>query len=413
VNIWWLNQHAGAPDEAGHTRNYSLAYYLNRQGHQVTLITSNFNHFSLEKRTDKISEQFINEKVNGIDFLWVSGKSPGKSYFSRLISMFSFARVCKKLTNLNQLPKPDIIIGSSPPLFTADAAMKLAKKMNVPFVLEVRDIWPQAIIDLKKTSVYHPLMIYMKFLERKLYKNASGIIAAMPYFSTYLHDQKIRVKKIKYLPHGIDYALFTGVMPCVQKDKFIIVHAGKFAVANHLVTVLEAAVLLKTKYPDCPIEFWLIGEGVDYKPLQQKAMKENLNNVKFFKPLSKNKIYGFMQQADALLLHVKNANIYRYGATTNRLSDYLASGRPLIYAFSSNTYDPVSSSECGISISSENPEALAQAAVLLYKLPLEQRVIMGERGMTYVKENHNLETLSKELSAFLIECLSVNDHIKY
>ena len=401
MNIWWFNQYAGAPNQAGHTRNYSLAYYLKKQGHQVTLISSDFNHFSLKTRLDKTGETFTFEEINGVEFLWVAEKTHGSNYLSRLLSMFSFARLCRQLIHLRQLKKPDIIIGSSPSLIAAHAACKIAKTLNVPFVLEVRDIWPLAIVDLKNISAFNPLIMYMKFLEKRLYQQSAGIIAAMPYFSHYLIDEHIKVDKLIYIPHGIDYDLFKGVGDLIKKDKFVVIHAGKFAVANHLVTVLEAAQILKQHQPDLPIEFWLIGDGPDKAALELMAENKQLVNVKFFAPLPKDKIYEFMQQADAFLLHVKKAEVYRYGATTNRLSDYLASGRPLIYAFSSNSYDPVTLSGCGVSIQSEDPKALANAAVSLYLLPFEEHQQMGQRAVNYVKEHHNLEHLSQDLGDFL------------
>ena len=405
MNIWWINQHAGAPDDAGHTRHYSLAYYLTKQGHKVTLVTSDFNYFSLKKRVTQSIGRFTHEEINRVDYLWVREVPYRPNYFYRLLSMFAFAHMCKELVHVPQLTKPDIIIGSSPPLFAADAARKLAKKLNVPFVLEVRDIWPMAIMSLKKVSAWHPLMLYMKMIEKRLYKHAAGIISIMPKFSTYLKDEGIVAGNIKYIPHGIDYELFSGAADMVQKDKLTIIHAGKFAVANHLSVVLEAAKILQANHPDLPIEFWLIGEGVEKQTLLKQAQQYHLKRVKFFDPLPKNQIYAFLQQADAFLLHVKCADVYRYGATTNRLSDYLASGRPLIYAFSSNSYDPVTLSQCGLSIPSEDPKALAEAAIALYQLPFHDRVQMGERAMSYAKMHHNLAVLAEELSDFLQQCV--------
>ena len=148
------------------------------------------------------------------------------------------------------------------------------------------------------------------------------------------------------------------------------------------------------------IRLRLIGDGPRKAPLQRLAEELQLNNVAFEPPVAKDQIAGLAAQANAFVFNLVDAEVFRYGISSNKLFDFLAAARPVIFCCRSSN-NPVEEAGAGISVQPGDPEALAAAIVSLAEMPLEQRQALGRAGRQYVEKYHGYQALAQKFASML------------
>jgi glycosyltransferase involved in cell wall biosynthesis len=204
-----------------------------------------------------------------------------------------------------------------------------------------------------------------------------------------------------YIPNGIDVEEWQNAKPPIpeehrrvlaalrQTGSFIIGYAGAHGVANALHTMVETAGLLKDK----PLYFVLVGKGPEKEAFQRRVLAQGLKNILFLPSVPKLSIPSLLTAFDALYLGLARKPIYRFGVSPNKLMDYMMSGKPVIQAMEGGN-DPVAESKCGISITPEDPHALADAALRIMGWTPSERLEAGMRGRDYILRNHDYRTLA-------------------
>ena len=185
MNIWIFNHYAITPDMPGGTRHYDLSRELLKEGYNVTIFASSFNYVTRREERLKGGESFRLEWVKGIRYVWLKTFPYLKSDWRRVLNWLSYA-VRVIFFSIKIKEKPDVIIGSSVHLFAPLAAYALSRLKRSKFIFEVRDLWPQTLIDIGSISKNHPLIIFFRFLERFLYRNADKIINLLPNAGDYI-----------------------------------------------------------------------------------------------------------------------------------------------------------------------------------------------------------------------------------
>ena len=402
-NIWIFNHYAITPDLPGGTRHYDFGRELVKRGYNVTIFASSF-HYSLLKETKNYNNQdYIIEDHDGIKFVWIKTFPYHRNDWRRVINMLSYSIRAYKVAQKIDIEKPDIIIGSSVHLFAVFIAYLLSKKYKTPFIMEVRDLWPQTLIDMG-VSKWHPFVILLGLLERFLYKRADKIIVLLPKANEYVEKLGISSEKIVWIPNGVNLERFNIDMICNNQEKaksdFIVTYTGAIGKANNLDIVINAAKILQKVYPN--IKFLFVGDGPEKGNLIEILKKENLNNVEFKDPVPKNKIVEIFIKSDVLFFHLQDAPVFKYGISSNKLFDYLASGKPII--FSSNAVNnPVKEANAGVTVPPDNPYILADAIIRLYKMSPEKRRKMGMNGRKYVEKYHSIPVLVDRLETIFRE----------
>lgn len=156
--------------------------------------------------------------------------------------------------------------------------------------------------------------------------------------------------------------------------------------------LLDAAGMLQREGWDDRILFRLIGDGPEKPRLMERAAAEGLRNVQFDDPVSKERIYSVLQEADVFAVVAKDIPLYRWGISFNKIFDYLASARPTVFS-GDVSYDPIAEVKAGLSVPAEDPRSIADAVKSLALMRPEERWEMGLRGRRYVEENHDLRRL--------------------
>jgi glycosyltransferase involved in cell wall biosynthesis len=177
-------------------------------------------------------------------------------------------------------------------------------------------------------------------------------------------------------------------------------YLGSFVSFMDMKNILHAAKALQDRGRD-EVRFVLVGGGTDKRELEKLALQLELQNMQFPGLVPKKDIAKLMNQADAFVVSLKNVPLLKYGISLNKVCDYLASGRPTIFAGTPG-YDPVQHAAAGISVLGEDPEALADGIQQLLALAPEQRVQMGRNGREYVARVHGLDVVAGRLESILL-----------
>ncbi len=393
--IWIVNQYAVVPDQFGSTRHYDLAVELSKH-YDVTIISSSFNNF--ERRSHAIDQLFKEEEINKrFRFIWIKTLPYKKNGLPRL---FSAARYCSNLNRTaSQLPKPDLIIGSSPQLLTAYQAYKIAKDFRVPFLFEIRDIWPQALVELGMSKL-NPLVFWFRRIEKILNLDADHIIALMPYYHEYAKKNfGIGRNRVTWVSNGVANRYIKPYQKQKRNKQFIVTYAGTIGRSQNLQNIIYCAIMLR----QYPIQLQIIGEGVGKSWLEQQIALNKLDKkIKLLPPVKKDKIHEFLKKSNALLFTLKASAIYQYGNPPNKLFDYMAAGRPVI--FSSNARNNlIEQAKSGITCNPSDDHAIWKAILKLSRSKINDLDKMGLNGLKYITDHYCVTKLSYQL-------LSVIEH---
>ncbi|MBN2333539.1 MAG: glycosyltransferase family 4 protein [Deltaproteobacteria bacterium] len=404
MNIWFINHYSLTPQEAGGTRHYSLASRLIEKDHQVTIIAASYNHWT--RQNNHCAPGSIDQAsvIDGIQFIWLR-TPPYTANPARVFNMLTFAWHLRFAGLLDTYGKPDVIIGSSPHLFAAYAAERLAAANHIPFVLEIRDLWPLSLMRLGNFSSRHPFIFILGKLELYLYRRARLIISLLPEADAHFVNHGAPADRIVLLPNGTDLSFFPPPEKPVDKTFFSIYYAGTLGLANGVQSMVDAAAILQQRGWGEKIRFFFLGEGPDKKALIRRCREENLQLVTFLDPVAKHDVQKQLCQADAFILTLKKSDLYRFGMSLNKLYDYLAMGRPIIFG-GQTPHNPVAETGAGFVVPAEDAQAMANAIVKLASLSGDERWAMGQLGRKYIEKNHDISHLGDLLEKRLLDVLS-------
>src|SRR5512138_3026109 len=205
MKILLINQSFVPPDEPGHTRHFEMAQYLRKCGHEMVIVASDSN-YQTGLRTVERKGLYVEQMIEGIRVLRAySAQTLHLSYFGRLISFFSF--MFSSVWAALQVKDTDLIMGTTPPIFQAVSAWFVSFVRRKPFLLEVRDLWPEFAISMG--VIKNPVVIALAHgLEKFLYARAAHILVNSPAYKEYLVAKGIPDKKITFIPYGTDIAMF-------------------------------------------------------------------------------------------------------------------------------------------------------------------------------------------------------------
>jgi len=234
-------------------------------------------------------------------------------------------------------------------------------------------------------------------LEKFLYRRAERIIMVWPCTREYVKQLGVSPNKILWLPHLADLSRYTqlALYDGMLRESFTVMYLGSFVSFMDMENILRCAKVLQDRERD-KVRFVLVGGGTNKESLERQAAQLRLRNVEFPGLVPKQDIGNIMSDADAFVVSLRDVPLLRFGISLNKVCDYLASGRPTIFAGSPG-YDPIKEAKAGISVVANDPEALADAVEDLIALTPEERVRMGQNGRDYLEIVHSIDVLSARL----------------
>jgi glycosyltransferase involved in cell wall biosynthesis len=402
MNVWMINHYAKGPDRPGGTRHYSLGRELVALGHDVTVLASSFDHKTRRETRSHRGRGPAHDTIDDVRFVWLktppyTSNGPARAWN---MTMFGYRAW---VDGRRRRPEPDVVVGSSPHPFAAMSADQLARHFGVPFVYEVRDLWPQSLVDVGSVSSRHPLVLTFGAIERRLYRHATRVVTLLPAAEEYIVAHGGRQDAIRWIPNGADIRSIGPVRPPREGPKFVVIYAGAHGEANALDTILDAARIVVAD-ESTKVEFRFIGDGPERARLIERAQSFGLDNVVFRQAVPKSAIPELLAEAHAFVLTLRGASVFRYGVSPNKLFDYMGAGRPVIFACNTPR-DPVAEAGGGLSVRAEDPAQLAQAVRRLAQMSMADRHAMGERGRSYVEANFDMAVLAKRYETVLQEAV--------
>jgi len=394
VTIWILNHHALTPQMSGGTRHYDFARELISRGHKVAIISSSFHYSKYTEMKEYEEKEHICEYVDGIEWVWIKTPPYKGNGVARVKNMLSYTSKVLRIIPKLDLSKPDIIIGSSVHLFAVYAAYRLSQRYKTPFVMEVRDLWPQTLIDMGIPK-QHPFIILLGILERFLYRKADKIISNLPYAYDYI-SAYATPQKFEWISNGVDLRNIS-YKEKTESTPFVISYTGAIGAANNLEILVEAADKLKEEKN---IIFRIVGDGAQKQKLKEMVKTKGLENITIEDPVAKSQIPDILSDSDILYFNLKDSPVFRYGISSNKLFDYMAAGRVVIFSTNA-TNNPIKDASGGFTIAPDNVNELVDTIKHIVSMTHEQRSRMGKRNREYCEKFYSIKVLTDKLERVL------------
>ena len=398
--VLWVNHFAVTPDMGGGTRHVEIGRELVRRGWSVHLAASDFHlhRRRYERRPDDTQRAPIRELLDGVEIDWLWAAPYEGNDLRRVWNWLSFSR---SLLALEPSARPDVVIGSSPHLFAALAARRVARRLGVPFVLEVRDLWPETLaVGTRGASVGYAALWA---LARHLYRVADRIVVLAPGTADYLERTGVPRAKLLCVPNGVDMSSF-GTLEPEPRDRLRLVYAGAHGPANGLDAVLVAADLLRN---DSRVSFVLVGDGPSKAELEASAAARGLPNVRFHAPIAKSAMPAFLADCDAGLMVLKEVPVFAFGVSPNKLFDYWGAALPVVCNVPGEVASMVRSAGGGVQAHDSSGAALAEAIRELLRVSPSDRRSIGRRGRKWVSAERDRPLLAARLDTALRQLLRV------
>lgn len=406
MKILLLNQVFVSPDEPGHTRHFEMAKFLQARGHELVIVASDLN-YQTGKRTVERRGLFAEQKIDGVRVLR-SYMLPAlhRSYFWRIISFFSF--MLSSVWTALQVKDADLIMGTTPPIFQALSAWFVAMIRRKPFLLEVRDLWPEFGVSMGVLK--NPLAIALaRWLEKFLYARATHILVNSPAYKDYMIMKGVPESKVTTIAYGTDVDMFNPEVDGLSirrelglDDKFVVLYAGALGQANDIDTLLRAA---KRLNDDARICFVLFGDGKERVRLESEAERMKLTNVLFAGVRAKKEMPAVLAASDVCLAILQDIPMFR---TTypNKIFDTMAAGRATVLVIDGVSRELIEDSNGGVYVRPNDDELLAQKILELSNDPARVKQ-MGANARAYLvkhldrrdKLNETLALLEKLVQA--------------
>lgn len=414
MKILLIHQYFLEEDDPGGSCFNEMVKVWSNEGHQISVLAGMMHYGGNEKR-EEYKGKFTAKKKQGDITVWRSHVSElyNSNFIGRMWGYFSFV-FSSLYTGLFKVKGHyDVIIVTSPPLFVGITGYLISKLKRIPFVFEIRDLWPESAIDtgvLKNTGLIKMAYKFEKFIYRK----ASLINVLTPAFRKKLIEEKSVPKdKIIYIPNAADFSLSDELLERFDvakfkreeglEGKFIITYVGAHGVANHLQQLVEAAKLLE----DTNAHFLLIGQGMEKKKLIKLAKDLNCINISFIDPVPKSDVFKYILASDIGTSVLKNVDTFKT-IYSNKTFDYMSCKKPILMAIDGVSRELVEDADAGLFVEPENPQDFA----FKVRTYMDNQTLLekqGVNGYIYAKKHFDRNVLAKK---YLFEMANIiNQHV--
>jgi len=407
VNIIFFSHYFVPEVNAPANRTYANCKRWAKAGHRVTIITSVPNCPRGKVYPGYRNRRIQREKVDGIEVVRVwTFIAANQGTLFRIVNYLSY--FVSSVIAAVSLPRPDAVIATSPQFFCGWAGLWAARLKNVPFILEIRDIWPESIkaVGALRSSL---LIRALEHLELKMYRGACKIIAVGEGYREILLSKGVAPDKVEVIPNGVDRELFSPREPdrdleraLDAKGAFICAYVGTIGMACGLEIVLDAAqILLETGRND--ILFLLVGDGAQKSELERKARERGLNNVRFTGQVSREEVPAYLSISGVVLVHLKKTPLFTT-VMPSKIFEAAGMKKPIICGVAGKAAALIAKAEAGVNITPGSAEELAAAVVDLADQP-DKRESFGEQGYRYIVSRFDREELADRYLEIIVRTM--------
>jgi glycosyltransferase involved in cell wall biosynthesis len=399
MKILYVSQYFPPEMGAPAARAAELSRHWAASGHDVVVLTGFPNHptgIIPPEYRNKFRQGVVHEKIEGVHVArtWLL-PFPNRKAYERMLNYSSFC-VSAALTGLF-LSRPDVVIATSPQLLVGLSGWWIARCKRVPFVFEVRDLWPESLAAVGVGDANSSLHRTLGKIAGFLYRHSDRIVVVTPAFEDYLVEHwRVPREKISVIENGVETDLFAP-QPATKlrnelgvAEKFVVSYIGTMGMAHGLETILTAAAQLRGTNPE--VAFLMLGEGADKERIVELARHRNLNNLRFVDQQPREKIPGYICASDACMVLLKKTDLFKTVIPTKML-EFMSCERPVILGVDGQARSILEEAGGGLVIEPENSEALV-SAVRSLSANRELAHKLGQKG-----REHMLRKFSRRQTA--------------
>jgi len=393
-------------------RAVELARHWVRAGHEVTVLTGFPNHPTgvvPPEWRPRLRNLVYREDVDGIQVVrtWLF-PLPNRKAYERMLNYVSFC--VSAAMREREIPRPDVVIATSPQLLVGLSGWWIAHWKRVPFIFEVRDLWPESLSAVGMGEANSWLHRVLGAIAGFLYRRANRIVVVTPAFREHLIKfWQVPDGKISIVENGVESALFS---PAAEQkdlraqlglvDKFVVSYIGTMGMAHGLETLIEAAAAIQPT--NAKIAFLLVGEGADKERIRQMVQRHGLKNLRFVDQQPREKIPAYICASDVCLVLLRKTELFKTVIPTKML-EFMSCGKPVILGVDGQARQILEEARTGVAIEPENARELVQA---ILKLAEDEaaRASLGANARQYIVERCSREQSAKKYATVLMEVLA-------
>jgi colanic acid biosynthesis glycosyl transferase WcaI len=401
MKILYVSQYFPPEMGAPAGRAAELSRLWAEDGHEVTVLTGFPNHptgvvpAGYRRKLRHLVAHDTYHDVNVVR-TWLL-PFPNRRTYERILNYSSFC-VSSATTGIF-LHQPEVVIATSPQLLVGLAGWWLARCNGVPFVFEVRDLWPESLAAVGVAN-HNPLLHRsLAKIAGFLYRSCDRLVVVSPAFKEYLVEHwQVSAEKIFVVENGVETSLFSRLTPngairraLGAEEKFVASYIGTMGNAHGLETLLEAAALLRERAPQ--VLFLLVGEGAEKTRIVSLARSRGLRNVQFVGQQPREKIPAYITASDTCLVLLKKSDLFKTVLPTKML-EFMSCARPVILGVDGHARKVMEQANAGIFVTPEDPTALADAVMRLAADPA-LRESLGRNGRQHVLQYFSRQNTAK------------------
>jgi len=401
ARILFLTHYFPPEVNAPASRTYEHGRAWAQLGHDVTIVTCAPNHPTGVVYSGYRNWLWQEKRVDGMRIirLWTY-LAANKGVGRRSLNYVSY--MASALLAVPFLPTADVVISTSPHFFCGLAGYGVSRIKRAPWVLEIRDLWPESIRAVGAVRSRRVIQTFGR-VASWAYRKADKIVVLTDSFRKHIEAQGIAPAKIEVIKSGVDLSLFRRQIKDERlarelklEGKFVAGYLGTHGMAHGLETVLEAAGLLRN---DDRIAFLLVGSGAERARLVALKRRMGLTNVVMLDQQTKECMPRLWSLVDASLVPLRRSDVFKT-VVPSKLIEAMAMACPIVLGVDGESRSIVEKAGAGIFVTPEEPKELAEAVVGLVDDP-EHAVEMGRNGRRHVELHYNRHVLAAQFEATL------------
>jgi colanic acid biosynthesis glycosyl transferase WcaI len=412
MKILYVSQYFPPEMGAPAARAAELSQHWAAAGNDVTVLTGFPNHPTgvvPAAYRSRLRRLVFREEHKGINVVrtWLL-PFPNRKAYERMLNYSSFC-LSTALTGV-AIPRPDVVIATSPQLLVGLSGWWLARCNRVPFIFEVRDLWPESLAAVGMGNSNSFLYRYLSKLAGFLYRHADRIVVVTPAFEQYLVEHwRVPPEKISVIENGVETQQFRPADSTALRARlgiqsnFAATYIGTMGMAHGLNTIIDAALQLSVTNPE--VVFLMIGEGAEKERIMAAASRFRLANLKFIDQQPREKIPGFICASDVCLVPLKKTELFKT-VIPSKMFEFMSCAKPLILGVEGQARAILDQARCGIAIEPENSSALVAAIRHLASNRGTARE-MGNNGREYVVRKYSRDQTAERYLRLLEEMLQL------
>lgn len=402
MKILFLTHYFPPEVNAPATRTYEHCKQWIKNGHEVTVVTCVPNHPKGQVYPGYINKFFQKEKIDGITVirLWTY-VTANEAFVKRTLNYISY--LISVVFAMPFLPKSDIVVSTSPQFFCGMAGYFVKLFKRIPWILEIRDLWPESIIAVGAIT-NRTIISILEYIEKRAYQKSDHIVVVTDAFKAFIVAKGINQEKITVIKNGVDLGFYRpneieakDISGLNLDSRFVASYFGTHGMAHHLETILEAAGILSERKD---IVFLLVGDGAEKKKLLEQKVQRGLENVIMLEQQDKEKMPNLWALSDVSLVLLKKSDLFKT-VIPSKIFESMAMKKPIILGVEGEVKDMIIEGESGICIEPENAEDLANTVL---KLADDDELCgrLGNNGSEYVVRYFDRKVLADRFEELMV-----------